>query len=383
MFLLYTLITGFVTKCYKIDFFELTVVLLCILPLQGALASYNEYQQPFIHGILAFKDYYLLVSALFIYYLLKRDIISIKELEQGFMVAALISLAGFYILSLATNPAKYADTIIAGSQTTKGDTIYYRFNMGLIFYGTVYFFILFLKTSGIKHLILTGLFALYIFAFRLDRTSMLATMAALFAAWLIASPRLHKVWSLIYVYLPFLLITVCILMIFPSIYDRISVMFWDAFATLIGENDAAGQAKLRSYEAAIATRQVVEHPILGNGRVSNTWLEGAFDNFYRFFYPSDVGILGTVFVFGVPGTLVLYFPFLLALYVIYSLLLNGVHKALKNKFFISLVFYLFLLFVDGLSNGSQIIFSAQSSIATMAIYFIYQKQNALKKNSLF
>ena len=365
-FLVYALCMGFVSRRYALDAFDLVIFSLAILPLTGAIASHVEYGQPLVHGILAFKDYYLFFVAYFLYYLLRREMISLKELENALMWSALISLFMFYLLSLTTNPAKYADTIIAGSQSTKGGGVYYRFNMGLIFYGAIYFFVKAFKKDSLISLIICFLFVVYILFFRLDRTSMVACLLSMGLAWLLSAPRLYKVKSTLYFGIPGLLIVALILTAFPSIIDRVVLMFWDAISTLIGENKGAGQAKLRNYEAGIVIDQIKEHPILGNGRVSNTWVPGAFDYFYRFFYPSDVGFLGTVFVFGIPGTVLLYSQFFLSLFTIWH------SKWMKNSFAIALVFYLLILFLDSLSNGSLIIFSAQTLIPVMCLYYMYK-----------
>lgn len=370
LFLVYSVVIGFASERYRLDLFEIVVVLLGILPIVGAFASQYEYGQPLIHGVLAFKDYYLFVSAYFIYYLLKREIIDIKHLERALMWSALISLFFFYVLSLTTNPAKYADTIIAGSQSTKGGGVYYRFNMGLIFYGAVYFFVKAIKTDRVLHLITSMFFVAYILFFRLDRTSMVACLFSMGLVWLVTASAQYKLKSILYYGIPGLLAILVLTTAFPSIVDRVVVMFWDAISTLIGENKGAGQAKLRNYEAGIVIRQIQEHPILGNGRVSNTWVNGAFDHFYRFFYPSDVGFLGTVFIFGIPGTILLYTQFLLTAFTLWY------SKWLKNTFAIALAFYLLVLFVDSLSNGSLVIFSAQTAIPVMALYFIAKKEVA-------
>lgn len=368
LFLVYTVVIGVATRKHQLDLFDVVVVCMGVLPLVGALASQREYGQPFIHGIIAFKDYYLFITAFFIHYLLKRGMVDMKHLEKALMWSALISLFGFYALSLTTNPAKYADSVIAGSQSTKGGGVYYRFNMGLIFYGAVYFFVKACKSDRVFPLLLSALFVVYILFFRLDRTSMVAVLFAMAMAWLIIAPAAYKLKSILYFGVPGVLLIGLVTAAFPSVIDRVVLMFWDALSTLIGQNDGAGQAKLRNYEAGIALQQIKEHPLLGNGRVGSTWVKGAFDHFYRFFYPSDVGFLGTVFIFGIPGAILLYSQFLLSLFTLWY------SKWLANPFAIALAFYLLVLFIDGLSNGSLIIFSAQTAIPVMALYLLWKQE---------
>lgn len=365
LFLGYLVTIGFATQRYTLDAFELVMVLLGALPILAAIASHIEYDQPLVHGVVAFKDYYLLFTALFVYYLLKRGLISIRQLELALAWASVVSLVLFYGLSLFTNPAKYADTIIAGSQSTKGGGIYYRFNMGLIFYGAIYYFIKAIRTGRLIPLITSGLFVAYILFFRLDRTSMVACVVALALAWLLVASRSYKVRSMLYYGVPGVLGALLVFTAFPSIVDAMSLMFWDAISTLLGENNGAGQALLRNYEAGIVMEQIQEHPIIGNGRVSNTWVEGAFDHFYRFFYPSDVGFLGTLFMFGAVGTIMLYSQYALVVFTAWHM-----HWEQAGDFAIALLFYLLILFLDSLSNGSLVIYSCQTVIAVMALFYL-------------
>ncbi len=371
LFLIYTISRGFVSRNYTMDRAEVVTVILLVLPIMAALGANREYGQPYIHGILAFKDYYLFCTALLVYHLLKRGIISVRQLEIAMTVAALSSLALFYGMSLFTNPAKYTDTVVAGSQSTKGGSVYYRFSMGLIFYGAIYFFIAWIRNARWSNLLLSGLFVIYILFFRLDRTSIVACLFALLVSWLVVAPRSFKLKSLVYVGGPLAILVCMILVAVPSIWETVSLMFWDAFSTLTGENRGAGQARLRTYEAGIVVEQIQEHPLLGNGRVSNSWVEGAFDHFYRFFYPGDVGFLGTIFIFGVFGAVGLYTQFLLVL--------PTFKKASWKKadtFTLGLLFYLLILFVDSLSNGSLVVYSSQTVIAAVALYFISQQNQA-------
>lgn len=368
LFLAYTVSRGFVSRSYSMDRMEVVVSIMMILPIMAALGAHREYGQPYIHGILAFKDYYLFCTALLIYHLLKRGIVTIRQLEIAMTIAAVSSLVLFYGMSLFTNPAKYSDTVVAGSQSTKGGGIYYRFSMGLIFYGAIYFFIAWLRNARWSNLLLCGLFVIYIVFFRLDRTSIVACLFALAMAWLLLAPKSVKLRSLLYVGLPASIFVLMVLVAVPSILETVSLMFWDAFSTLTGDNHGAGQARLRTYEAGIVVEQIAEHPLLGNGRVSNSWVEGAFDHFYRFFYPGDVGFLGTIFIFGVFGAAALYSQFLL----ITPIFRNAKWKQ-GSTFTLGLLFYLLILFVDSLSNGSLVVYSSQTVIAAMALYFISQQ----------
>src|SRR5690606_12721301 len=49
----------------------------------------------------------------------------------------------------------------------------------------------------------------------------------------------------------------------------------------------------------------------GNGFLSNQYNEG-FSGMYDHFFPTDIGIMGNLFLYGIIGTLCFYLPFLAA-----------------------------------------------------------------------
>jgi hypothetical protein len=198
---------------------------------------------------------------------------------------------------------------------------------------------------------------------------MVACVFTMILAWYIVERRHRKVYFLLYIAAPSLILIILTLVAFPSILNTITNMFLDAITTLSGDNKGAGQALLRNYEAGIVSEQIKEHPIIGNGRVSNLWVEGAFDYFYKFFYPGDVGFLGMFFMFGLVGVPMLYSQYVLAGFIALKMRWSD-----SETFEVALIFYLIILFIDSLSNGSLVVYSCQTILAIMALYYISNHQ---------
>ena len=142
-------------------------------------------------------------------------------------------------------------------------------------------------------------------------------------------------------------------------------MFEDIMYALSGESNPNVGMSVRIYETAIAKTYVEQNPILGNGKISNYFMEGGFNALFHFFYPTDIGIIGSVFTYGIPGTIVLYSQFIFVVYWI-----RKVKYFKDNVFFTATSYYLFILFIDSMSNGYLTLFSSQS-ITTVAIIFIF------------
>ena len=148
-------------------------------------------------------------------------------------------------------------------------------------------------------------------------------------------------------------------------------MFENMIYVLSGQSNPDVGFSVRFYEADIANEYIAKNPILGNGKLSNAFMEGGFNALFIYFFPSDIGLIGTVFTYGIPGAIILYSQFLFAGYWIWK-----VKYFRKNVFFQSCCFYLLILFLDSISNGYLTVYAAQtiSVIAIIYLFYMYDKQ---------
>lgn len=368
VYLGYRLVYRAFTQNYRLNSFELLLLLLSILPFTSAVAAKVEFDQPLLFGVLAFKDYFLFYGALVLYNLLRRGEITLALVERAMVSVAWFNLFLFYFMSLFTNAAAHKDTLLAGSQSAKGGEVYYRFSMAFIFFGTIYYFIKSFAQNNKRFLIYAGLFLAYIVFFRLDRTSIAVTLFALFAFWVLSISKTKRIRSIIQLVVPAVAALLIGYLIVPEVYLKYTIMFSDAFATLMGEAAPSGQSWLRLHELDIANHFIDKHPFLGNGRVSNQWVEGGYSYFLGFFYPSDIGFMGQVFIYGYLGAVLLYSQFAFALYYI-----SRISKQRRSLFLTVCKYYLLALFLDSLTNGFLTINSAQTITVIMLIFFYYQQ----------
>jgi len=331
---------------WRINGFEIYVLLMVLLPLGAAIGAQREFGQPLIWGIFAFKDYYLLLGVLAVYHWLRMGWISLRQLEQALLIVAWTCLIYFYLATLFINPAPYQDTPLAGANDIKGGGVYYRFNMCAMYFGAIYYSARTFMRERWIDLLPALLFAAYVVVFRMDRTSMAVTAIGMAGVVLWHAPwkRLAKVALVILV--PALVAVMVLFLAAPSKVEQYTFMFKDALHTVTGTEEGAAEVSVRTLEVAIAKRQVAQHPWIGNGRISHTWNEGGYEQFLGFFYPADVGMLGLVFIYGYPGMLFLYAVFLIAF--IYMLRVKG---RKDDLLFATSRFLLLALFLDSLTNG--------------------------------
>lgn len=354
---------------WTINGFELFVLLLLLLPIIPAIGARREFGQPVIWGIIAFKDYYLLSGVLAIYHWLRKGWITLAQVERAMVLMAWTCLIYFYFATLFIDPGPYQDTPLAGSNEIKGDGTYYRFNMSAIYFGAIYYSAKAFMRNRWIDLVYALLFAGYVVLFRMDRTSMMVTAIGMAGVVLWHVPFKRIVRMVLPVVLPAILAALLVVLLAPDTVEQYKVMFTDALQTVMGTSSGATEVSVRTIEAAIADRQVAQHPWIGNGRISREWSEEGYDKYYGFFYPADVGWLGLAFIYGYPGMLLLYALFLVA--AIYILRVKGRNDDLL---FMTCKFLLLALFLDSLTNG-QLTQNTGQALLLLGLMHYYSRIN--------
>lgn len=361
------LVQRWLAKDWTINGFEIYVLVLMLLPLGAAFGARNEFGQPLLWGVLAFKDYYLLVGVLAIYHWLRMGWITLKQLELAMLIMAWTCLIYFYLATFFINPAPYQDTPLAGANDIKGGGVYYRFNMSAMFFGAVYYSARAFMREKWINLFYALLFATYVVVFRLDRTSMAVTAVGMVGIVLWAVPLKRVVRAVMVILLPAIFAVVMLFLLAPSRVAQYQNMFLDALHTVTGNTSEMTQVSVRTFEIAIAERQVAKHPWMGNGRISHTWNEDGFNTYFGWFFPADVGMLGLTFIYGYPGMIILYMLFLIG--AIYMFRVKG---RSDDLFFVSLQFLLLTLFLDALTNG-QLTQNPGQALLVLAVIHHYSR----------
>jgi len=368
LYLVYRLSLRVVSGNLRLNSLELYLVLMFFLPVIAANGARAEFGQPMIYGILTFRDFYLIFGGLIVYNMLRTNTVTIQLVEKMLVLTAWINVLMFYFMSLFVDPRQFIETGLAGANDAKGGDVYFRFNMAYIFFGSIYYFVKAFYRKNFKYLILGAVFLFYVTFFRFDRTSMASVFGALAMFFVTAlTPRRQLMWILIG-FIPILFLVTSVYFVSPELFEQYYLMFADAFATLLGTANAEGEESVRLNELRIALEHIEKNPLIGNGKVSNQWVEGGYSHFLGFFYASDVGIFGQIFMYGFIGAFLLYFQFLLSLN--YALKIRHIKR---NVFLVSLKFMMFAIMLDSITNGYLTIYAAQSVTALILIYYFYQK----------
>lgn len=382
LYLLYKVVLRVMHRNYRFTHFHLYLLVPLIIQLQTALTTHFVFDQPLWIGLIPMSDLWLFYGCLLIYDLIQKGHVSIDLVENAYLGVAWMSLLFFYFMSLFTNPAQYQDTSLAAGNSMKGGQVYYGFNMTMMFFGSVYYFIKAFIKKKYYLLGFSALFLIYIVFFRFDRTVMAVTVASMALFFLLYVPIREQFLAIFRFGLPLVLVIVLGAVLVPELYQTYVLMFQDMFATLTGNEVEVGKESVRVYEMYVASKFLNDPMtwIFGCGKISQNWVEGGFNHFYGYFYPSDLGLIGMVFMFGVPGTLLFYGQYgMAAFYIARTKFFKG------DVFYLALVFYLLTLFLDGLTNAYLMTYAAQTMIVVALLYYYYQEDQKIrmheKKNS--
>lgn len=372
IYLLSRIMRRAIARDFKLNHIEIYLIILFFLPILPAIGAYQRFGQPIFYGLGTFRDFYLIFGSLVVYNMLRSGEITIQMVEKAFVSLTVFNMFFCYGLTFFTDPANFQDTGIAGANDLKGGEVYYRFNMSLFFFGSIYFVVKAFYQKNTKYLLWAGLFLIYIIFIRLDRTSMAGVFAGIGLFLATGIGTRSQFTSIFRLVLPLALVLVFAAIAVPEILDRYALMFNDAISTTTGSRNDYAEESVRLAEYNIAVEGIKDKPLIGNGKVSTQWVEGGYNAFYAFFYASDVGIFGQVFMYGFIGASILYGQFLFALF--FAIKIRHIKR---NIFLVTLKCFLFTHSLDSITNGYITIYAGQTIMAVVLIYYFYQEDRKL------
>jgi hypothetical protein len=344
----------------KLNYLLLILTPLIVYPFINAFVALSVYGQPYHYGILAQRYHYYMLGAFAVVYFLRKKIITVTQAEHYYVVSMYIILSIMYFFYVFINPAIFSGTEFVKLTGYKG-WIYELPNevpAGLL----VYAFIRITMHNARRHLITLALTLFFFLVYGQDRSQMAAIGIVLL---MFTFFHLKPSKILVYFVSGFMIISllVTILMITaPDFIGHYTQLFGNAFTIFTGERTEEYSTSIRYVESEIALKGIAENPVLGNGFLSYQWNKG-YMQFYKYFYPADIGILGNLFAFGIIGTFFYYLPFLACFKWMYDLRKN------RNPFLLTSMYTLMFIFIDMQSAANNIKFIGIQAFYWGVIYY--------------
>lgn len=285
---------------------ELYILAIQFVPLYSAWRAYIVFGQPLLYGTLTQRYIWVSCVALIVLSLLRRGVITLLHLQQALVILAWLSLVMYALLRFMGDPAKYVDEYPAFATYAGGGEYLFKFETVMLAFGLMYHMLNGVMSRSSKHLLLALPFLLFLVVFVDKRSLDLAIVVALFwAIWRYSPPARFLIIAL-YAMASLAVALVMVNVIYPEFLSALTGRFSDALQVVIkGEegNDVSSNARIKEFVAALPYLQ--SQWLLGNGDLSDQWA-GGYGGTIGYFFPSDIGLLGGVFVYGVAGVLFLY-----------------------------------------------------------------------------
>jgi hypothetical protein len=291
----------------QISILLITLFPLILIPFLSAYQASDVFGQPFIYGFLAERTKFFILSPFLIIYLLDRGTLTIQDIEKY-----LVRFAAFYfiialILYIFINPEIFANTSFVQISPTKG--VRYNINQALII--ILLFYSLYKVFESFKPIYAITVIAIlvYLVVFVKGRSLLTTVFITLIHFTFIKLTPRQKLMFLSFSLLIFFGLGVFGLIFFQDRLSSVFSLFASALNVFVGDEAQDSSAASRVLQVDIAWNGFKDNPLLGNGFISSEWNEG-FSGKYKYFFPSDVGWLGILFIHGTIGFIILNIPFI-------------------------------------------------------------------------
>lgn len=279
--------------------FEFYILLvMAAMPVWAGIMADREFGQPLLYGILTQRTMILGVGALALITLFRLGWVDTEDMSQAMLILAWLTL---FVYLLWTVTAGSSESLSAGPQV--------KLNLTFICIGFLYYGLRGFRRKSKKDYFIAAIFlATLIF---LGERALLLSVVGAYGLFVL----LRGSFSRLIVFIPSALIGLVALLSVLYIVDaqyitQLGGKFIDAFTVVTtGQTTTNASANARIEETAVAMPYIRESWMFGNGDVSNQWRGGYQGVLGGYFYPSDIGIFGIVYMYGVLGLAIFGFQF--------------------------------------------------------------------------
>ncbi len=304
LFMTIYIIDGLINRG-KFNSLELLIILtVTFFPIYSGIVTWFYFGQPVIEGILTQKPWLEGLNGLVIFYLLKTKWVTLYELRDAMLVYPFITMPLYVIIIFFFNPNKYAGTLFVYCNSVKGGC-QFEFEIMALAFASIYFFIKFMRTNKLLYGLFWLLFFGYIFFINQKRGTSIALLGV-YGLYALLNLKLDKIIFYALMAMVTLITGAGLLYLFrPDILQSIFLQYQNVVLVLMGDDTGESSADARIRESAIAFKYFYKNDfsfIFGNGRIDPDFKSGPGAEFGHF-YPSDLGLLGVIFQYGILGLL--------------------------------------------------------------------------------
>lgn len=279
-----------------------SLVILCYIPITAAYMASDEFNQPFLYGYLAMAPTLQVSVVLIFLNLYGGRFFTFLDIERAILWLIWISIFIHVLIPKIFNANEFEniDGFIGGMENI-GEKKFILPGQ-FICLGFYYYAFSSYWERNIKH----GVIALLIFSF-LALFGGRSGFASILGSYLFFLFRWGNSRKKIYTFLKVSVLGILLIIFFALLssveFSERQEKFSDAITVVIKQEQVEDiSANARNMESEIALPYIEKHWFLGNGVLSNQWNDG-FKTIFGHFHPSDIGLLGALYMYGLLGCL--------------------------------------------------------------------------------
>lgn len=297
----------------KVHYFERYILLISLLPFYSAWRALDVFKQPFIYGVLTQRYVWIAGCSLLLFHLLRRKWLATSTVEHALLSLGWLWLAYSSLLVLFVNPANFVAKYPAIVASAGSGGYHYKFEiLPLVFNGLYYSVRGMLRRTAFDYL-RAAPFIFYFVVIAEKRSQILAFGLALLIVAVKYFNAKRSILLMVKGFVAGVLLLSVVYAVNPSYQQGFVTKFSDAMMVVMtGEQGDDTSANARIIETRMAMPYIQSNWLLGNGDISSQWRRG-YLGVMGYFYPTDIGIIGALFVYGLFGLLVLYAQFVFLL----------------------------------------------------------------------
>ena len=310
-------------------------LMLYVLVVPAIVAS-RVHEQSVIVGLAANRAAFLILVVMCFAFMIFSRRFTLKSVEVSLLTLSWVNMiiGGAILLFLDPNqfsPEEWGTFLNDGG----GSRNEFNLPKGLTLVGAFYYFFNGFYLDKYKEKLYCLLMFSYVALGGNHRALLLSLVLTIFIVvlWGKALKKGSRIRFFLKLNFSILLIVAVSYIFFPQALDARISSFIDAFSVVSGADQVEDwSAGARIEQFSIAIPGILAYPFFGQGHLSNAF-NGGFNDLYGYFHPSDLGLIGVIFVFGVVGLL-----FLSCQYVFFFRSLRAALSNLRCRYDHSLLF---------------------------------------------
>jgi len=361
--ILFVIVKQCISRGLIYNSFEFYVfMLILIMPLYSAVMASIEFGQPVGIGILAQRSLVSAGASLILIYWVRDKKVTLSDVEKILPILGWLSLALYVSMVLFINASQYGHVpgFVGGGIT---EAHHFVFNDTFIIFAIFYYLIRGLNRQSMLDYMFMFPFIIYLVMIDGGRTLM-ASVFLVMVLVIIKRASLFKMvlWSPIISF--FMVIVVSLAMYFQGDYIEVLENKYQAALSVVltGEKSDDASANARIDEIGLAWPYIEKNWLFGSGDLSHQW-EGGYFAKIGYFAPSDIGLIGALYMFGAIGVLIFLMQFIFAL--------SFLKRSSSQSAFVlvnSVAAFLLYYFIHSIFTGAYI-YSANVSIVFISILY--------------